>query len=56
MKIAGLTLAAKAIPSMRGEVTSERPNVIVVIADQRHYGLSKATGYALDTSPALDRL
>lgn len=34
----------------------EKPNLIIIIADQRHYSLSKATGYPLDTSPALDRL
>ncbi len=34
----------------------EKPNVIVIIADQRRYGLSKATGYPVDTSPTLDRL
>lgn len=34
----------------------ERPNIILIIADQRHYGLSKGTGYPLDTSPTLDRL
>jgi arylsulfatase A-like enzyme len=56
LKIAGLTLAAKAVPPMHGEATVEKPNIIVVIADQRHYGLSKATGYPLDTSPTLDRL
>ena len=56
LKIAGLTLAAKAVPPMRGEATVEKPNIIVVIADQRHYGLSRATGYPLDTSPTLDRL
>lgn len=34
----------------------EKPNVIVIIADQRRHGLSKATGYPIDASPALDRL
>lgn len=33
-----------------------RPNVILFVADQRTWGLSKATGYPLDTSPTLDRL
>ena len=33
-----------------------RPNIILIIADQRHYGMSKATGYPLDTSPTLDRM
>ncbi|WP_446743550.1 sulfatase family protein [Silvibacterium acidisoli] len=35
---------------------SSRPNIIIFIADQRTYGLSKGTGYPLDTSPTLDRL
>ncbi len=34
----------------------EKPNIVLIIADQRHYGLSKATGYSLDTSPTLDRM
>lgn len=56
MKIAGLTLASQAIPPVQAEESVEKPNLIFIIADQRHYGLSKATGYPLDTSPALDRL
>jgi len=56
MKLTGMTLAANAVPSLRGEAAVEKPNIIIIIADQRHYGLSKATGYPLDTSPALDRL
>lgn len=34
----------------------DQPNIIFIIADQRRYGLSKATGYPVDTSPTLDRL
>jgi len=60
MKIAGMTMASAAVApsyasgSAQGIV--EKPNVIVIIADQRRYGLSKATGYPVDTSPTLDRL
>ncbi len=36
--------------------TANKPNIIFIIADQRTYGLSKATGYPLDTSPTLDRM
>jgi arylsulfatase A-like enzyme len=36
--------------------TVDRPNIILIVADQRRYGLSKGTGYPLDTSPTLDRL
>lgn len=56
MKLAGSSLAMQAIPQVRAEETIEKPNVILIIADQRHYGVSKATGYPLNTSPALDRL
>ena len=33
-----------------------RPHIIFIVCDQRHYGMSKATGYPLDTSPTLDRM
>ncbi len=56
MKMAGLGLAMQAMPQLCPEETVEKPNIILIIADQRHYGLSKATGYPLDTSPNLDRL
>jgi arylsulfatase A-like enzyme len=56
MKIAGLTLASQAMPQVQGEGKVEKPNLIFIIADQRHYGVSKANGYPLDTSPTLDRL
>lgn len=56
MKIGGMTLASQAMPPIRGEEKIERPNIILIIADQRHYGVSKATGYPLNTSPTLDRL
>lgn len=56
VKLAGLTIAAEMAPTLRADETLEKPNLIIVIADQRHYGLSKATGYPLDVSPSLDRL
>lgn len=56
MKAAGLGLAAQTIPQLRAEQTVEKPNIILIVADQRHYGFSKATGYPLDVSPSLDRL
>lgn len=56
MKIAGMTLASQAMPKAQGEEPVEKPNLILIIADQRHYGLSKATGCPLNTSPTLDRL
>lgn len=42
MKVAGLSLASQAIPPIQGEETIEKPNLIFIVADQRHYGLSKA--------------
>jgi arylsulfatase A-like enzyme len=56
IQMLGLGLAAQALPSAPAQNTNGKPNLIIVIADQRHYGLSKATGYPLDTSPTLDRL
>lgn len=56
MKMAGLTLASQVAPQLQGQETVDKPNLIVIIADQRRYGMSKATGYTLDTSPTLDRL
>ena len=56
MKLSGLSLAAQMTRSVQAQEVMEKPNLIIIIADQRHYGLSKATGYPLDTSPALDRL
>jgi len=32
------------------------PNILIVISDQHRVGLTKRSGYSLDTSPALDRL
>src|SRR4051812_41044762 len=54
LKTAGMALAASAAPQANAQ--TERPNIILIIADQRHYGLSKATGYPSDTSPTLDKL
>jgi len=33
-----------------------KPNLLIVISDQHRAGLTKRSGYPLDTSPALDRL
>jgi len=56
LKMAALTVAAQGMPSAMSGQQPRKPNLIIIIADQRHYGLSKATGYPLDTSPTLDRL
>lgn len=51
-------VAATSNLSARGRTSTpqKRPNIVLFIADQRTWGLSKATGYALDTSPTLDKL
>lgn len=61
MKMAGMTLASQTVRQVQSESTQassivEKPNVILIIADQRTYGLSKETGFSLDTSPTLDRM
>jgi len=53
--VTAATAAASADLSS-GQNSVQSPNVIIIIADQRHYGLSKATGYPFDTSPTLDRM
>jgi arylsulfatase A-like enzyme len=53
------TAAAAGAPNAGAQAENAAPaspNIILMVADQRTYGLSKATGYALDTSPTLDRL
>lgn len=56
MKIAGMTLALQTMPIVQAEERIDRPNLIFIVADQRHYGMSSGTGYPLNTSPTLDRL
>lgn len=56
MKMTGFALVAQALPAANVQEHVEKPNLIFIVADQRHYGLSKATGYPLDTSPTLDQL
>ena len=57
LKLSALTAAGAAVPQdVLAEPTATKPNIIFIIADQRTYGLSKATGYPLDTSPTLDRM
>ncbi len=63
LKLGALAAAAASSPEMLADARDtakpaeiSKPNIIFIVADQRHYGLSKATGYPLDTSPTLDRL
>lgn len=39
-----MTLALQAIPPFQVEENVEKPNLTFIIANQRHYGLSKAIG------------
>ena len=36
--------AAGSVDLSTAQETVEKPNIIIIIADQRHYGMSKATG------------
>jgi arylsulfatase A-like enzyme len=38
------------------EPKESKPNIVVIISDQHRAGLTKRSGYPLDTSPTLDRL
>src|SRR3546814_13582011 len=52
---AGKALAQVA-PSRAGKPESGAPNVILVVSDQHRAGMTKATGYPLDTSTGLEAL
>ena len=53
---AGMTVPA-ALPAIAQlQPRQDSPNIIIVMADQHRAGLTKRTGYSLDTMPALDRL
>jgi arylsulfatase A-like enzyme len=39
-----------------GPAVQGRPNIIIVMSDQHRAGLTKGSGYPLDTMPALDQL
>lgn len=65
LKLSAMTAATTAIASTMAEAaeiqsavqsTTDKPNIIFIVCDQRTYGLSKATGFPLDTSPTFDRL
>ena len=52
----GATLASAARTSAPAAPAGERPNILIVMADQHRAGLTRATGFPLDTMPCLDRL
>jgi arylsulfatase A-like enzyme len=39
-----------------GRSSASKPNIIIIMADQHRAGLTRRTGYPLDTMPALDQL
>jgi Arylsulfatase A and related enzymes len=60
MKAASLTAAGAAMQSSVGKAAEtskeKRPNIIFVVSDQHRAGLTKRSGFPLDTSPMLDQL
>src|ERR1700744_2865604 len=57
IKLSAMSAITAAIPQgVKAEATVEKPNIIFIVCDQRSFGLSKANGYPLDTSPTLDRM
>jgi arylsulfatase A-like enzyme len=47
---------AEAAPHPARQAPGGTPNIILVVSDQHRAGMTKATGYPLDTSPGLDAL
>lgn len=62
LKLASLSAAGAVVPSEgegQGKTPSRgviKPNIIFVVSDQHRAGLTKRSGYPLDTSPTLDML
>ncbi len=65
LKAASLSAAAAILPATdEGKAAADtakaaataKPNIVFVVSDQHRAGLTKRSGYPLDTSPTLDRL
>ncbi len=62
LKTASLSLMSAAVPATAEQASApvegpgRRPNIIFIVSDQHRAGLTKRSGYPLDTSPTLDRL
>jgi arylsulfatase A-like enzyme len=61
LKVASLGAVGATIPGLVQNVSLqndavEKPNIVFVVSDQHRAGLTKASGYPLDTSPMRDRL
>ena len=52
----GVALAPAGGNSVQKGPSGERPNVVIIMADQHRAGLTRASGFPLDTMPALDRM
>ncbi len=44
------------VAAQSGPHTATRPNILLVMTDQHRAGLTRGSGFALDTMPAVDRL
>src|SRR5512139_1057638 len=53
---AGMSAASNLPVAVQPAQTQNRPNLLVIMADQHRVGMTRRTGYTLDTMPALDRL
>lgn len=49
-------LLAGVSPSAAAAARGSKPNVLIVMSDQQRAGLTRRSGYPLDTMPALDRM
>ena len=65
LKVASLGAAGAMVPRAAGagspatvasSSAATRPNIIFIVSDQHRAGLTKRSGYPLDTSPMLDKL
>ncbi len=53
---AGAMVAARGTAQPMDAPTVDRPNIIFIVSDQHRAGLTKRSGYPLNTSPTLDKL
>lgn len=67
LQLAGFsTVAPTALPSAQkvsapdpapaGRISAKQPNLLIIMADQHHAGVTKRLGFPLDTMPTLDRM
>jgi arylsulfatase A-like enzyme len=61
LRLAGFSaIASSAVEGAQSASTSatsaHRPNLLLIMADQHHAGVTKRSGFPLDTMPVLDRL